>query len=94
MSKFSAKGAAAKGVTPQDIINGINAASGIADATMPLLKALFEKINEALANIGKNNPKSAAGRLLRIEALEAKDKVQKELNKLVEQRLTDLEAAK
>jgi hypothetical protein len=92
MAKFSAKKAA--GVNPMDIINGINTASGIVDATMPLLKALFDKINEALSNIGKNNPKSPAGRLLRIEALEAKDKVQKELNKLVEQRLTDLEAAK
>ena len=92
MAKLSAKKAA--GLNPADIINGINTASGIVDATMPLLKALFDKINEGLANLGKNNPNSPANRLKRIEALEAKDKVQKELNKLFEERLAELEKGK
>lgn len=89
MAKLSAKKAA--GLNPQDIINGINTASGIVDATLPLIKALFDKVSEALANIGKNNPNSPANRLKRIEALEAKDKLQKELNKLFEERLAALE---
>lgn len=89
MAKFSAK--KGPGLNPADIINGINAASGIVDATLPLLKVLFDKINQALSNIGKNNPGSPANRLKRIEALEAKDKVQKELNKLFEERIAALE---
>lgn len=87
--KLSAKAA---GTLPiADIINGINTAAGIADATMPLIKALFEKVNQFILTLGKDNPNSPKNVRLRLSALEAKDKLQKELNKLFEERLAALE---
>lgn len=89
MKQFNLKSAQA--AKPVDVVGAINTGIQIVEAAAPVLKTLFDKINEFLANIGKNKPNSPAGRLARIEALEAQNKLQKEQNKLFEQRLAALE---
>lgn len=84
----------AQGMKPIDVVAAINTGIQIVDTIAPVAKVLFDKINEFLKslNLGKNNPNSPKNVRLRLEALEAKDKLQKELNKLTEARLVALEA--
>ncbi len=89
MSKLSLKKKGPESIS--DVVDGINAASELIDVTAPLLKTLFEKINEWLNTLGKNNPDSPRNVRLRLAALEAKDKLQKEVNKLNDERYEDLD---
>lgn len=89
--------ATAQSITPDEIISGIDTGIEIIGKAEPILKLLFDKISEAIKNIG--GPKSPQGRLKRIEALEqtaallqTKDGLQKELNKVNEARLKAIEA--
>lgn len=89
--------ATAENITPDEIISGINTGIEIIGKAEPILKLLFDKISDAIKNIG--GPKSPQARLKRIEALEevakllqAKDGLQKELNKSNEARLAAIEA--
>lgn len=79
----------AQNITPDEIITGINTGIEIIGKAEPILKLLFDKISEAIKNIG--GPKSPQGRLRRIELLETKDALQKELNKTFEARLKAIE---
>lgn len=81
--------ATAQSITPDEIITGINTGIEIIGKAEPILKLLFDKISEAIKNIG--GPKSPQGRLRRIELLETKDALQKELNKTFEARLKAIE---
>lgn len=81
--------ATAQSITPDEIISGINTGIEIIGKAEPILKLLFDKISEAIKNIG--GPKSPQGRLRRIELLETKDQLQKELNKTFEARLKAIE---
>lgn len=81
--------ATAQNITPDEIITGINTGIEIIGKAEPILKLLFDKISEAIKNIG--GPKSPQGRLRRIELLETKDALQKELNKTFEARLKAIE---
>ena len=74
--------AEAEAIGPDEVISILNGGIKIVDEALPVIKVLFDKIAEAFANIGKNSPNSPANRLKRIQALEAKDKLQKELNKV------------
>lgn len=74
-----------------DIVGIINGGITLVDAAAPLISTLFDKISEAIAKLG-NKANSPAGRLKRIEALEAQNKLQKEVNKVLEERLAALEA--
>jgi len=75
----------AKTIGPDEIISTINTGVQIVEATLPFLTLLFDKIKEAIDGI--SGPNSPAGRLKRIEALEAQNLVQKELNKLYNEKL-------
>lgn len=81
--------ATAQSITPDEIISGIDTGIEIIGKAEPILKLLFDKISEAIKNIG--GPKSPQGRLRRIELLETKDALQKELNKTFEARLKAIE---
>lgn len=87
---------AAQGINPVDVVNVINGGIQFVDAVAPIAKVLFGKLNEFIQslNIGKNNPNSPVNVRKRLAALEAKDALQKQLNKLTEDRLTALETKK
>lgn len=89
MKKITAQ--SAREMKPIDVVGAVNAGIAIVEAAAPVIKTLFEKISELLNSIGKNNPNSIRNRRLRIEALEAQNKLQKELNKTYEARLAALE---
>jgi hypothetical protein len=84
---------AAQDINPVDVVAVINGGIQFVDAVAPVAKVLFAKINEFIKslNLGKNNPNSAQNVRKRLAALEAKDTLQKQVNKLVEDRLTALE---
>ena len=65
----------------EDIINGIQQGIKIVDATKPFISELFKKVSEWVSEI-RSAPNSPAGRLKRIQALEAQNALQKEENKL------------
>lgn len=88
MQKVTAQ--SAKAMKPIDVVGAVNAGIAIVDAAAPVIKTLFEKIRELLESLGKS-PNSIRGRRLRIEALEAQNKLQRELNKTYEARLQQLE---
>jgi hypothetical protein len=76
-------------ISPNEIIDIVKGGVQLVDATLPFIKELFDKISEGVKNLG--GPNSAQGKRRRIEALEAKDLLQKELNKLTNARLEALE---
>jgi len=73
---------AAKATNPGDIVAVINAGIQIVDAAAPVLSVLFDKINTWIQSLGSKNPNSPKNVRLRLEALEAKDVLQKQINKL------------
>jgi hypothetical protein len=89
MKKLTLKSAQA--IPVGDVVAVINGGIQFVDAVAPIAKVLFDKINQLVQSIGKKNPGSPANRLLRIEALEAKDLLQKEVNKLQNQVNEDFE---
>jgi hypothetical protein len=84
----------AGGLTPEQAISLINGGIQFVDAVQPTLRVLFDKLTNFIASLGKNNPNSPKNVRLRLQALEAKDQLQKELNKQFEARLQALENAK
>lgn len=86
---------------PVDVIGilngvGIDLTEVATDVAKPLISLLFDKIKEAIANAGKNNPNSPKNVRIRLADLEgavlALNQMQKEVNKKFEQRLAVLEA--
>lgn len=69
-------------LNPEEIIAVITGGIQFIDANKDSIKLAFDKIGEFFRSIG--GPNSLGGRLKRIQALEAKDRLQKELNKLHE----------
>lgn len=84
--------ATAKSIEPVDVVAAINSGIQIIDAAAPVIKTLFEKIAQFFEMIGKNNPNSPHNVRLRLATLEAKDILQKELNKTFEARLSAMES--
>lgn len=74
------------GIPPIDIVNAINTGATIVNATYPFIKDLFGKINELVASIQTDALSTPKGKRKAIEELqrvtEARNIVQKELNKL------------
>jgi len=81
----------AKTLNPGDIIAGLNTGIELVGAAGPILSVLFDKISDWVNQLGKNNPNSPRNKTKRIEALEAQNLLQKELNKTYEARLAALE---
>lgn len=81
----------AKSISPNEVLDVINGGIQIVDAAAPVLKVLFDKIGELINSLGKKNPDSPRNVRLRLAALEAQNKLQKELNKTYEERLAKLE---
>jgi len=78
-------------ISATDVIGIINGGIQLVDAAAPVISQLFNKINDALAKLG-NRANSPAGRLRRIEALEAKDALNKEVFKTHQQQIDELKA--
>lgn len=89
MAKKKIDRKAAQAITPDEILGVLQGGIDFVGAAEPLIKILFDKISEAIKNMG--GPNSPQGRRRRIEALEAKDLLQKELNKAIISRLELLE---
>ena len=77
-------------LTPGEIISLIKGGVQFIDANKDDIKMVFDKIADFFRSIG--GPNSPGGRLKRIEALEAKDRLQKELNKINDAEFTALRA--
>lgn len=73
---------------PGIIQTGIEVA---AEAAAPILKTLFQRLNEWLKTLGKNNPDSPANVRLRLKLMESKDELQKKVNSHLQQQLNALE---
>ena len=73
-------------IPPIDIVNAINTGATIVNATFPFVKDLFAKIAELVASIQTDALSTPKGKRKAIEELqrvtEARNIVQKELNKL------------
>lgn len=69
----------------EQIIDIFTTGVKLVDATEPFIKMLYDKIAEAIKNLG--GPNSPQGRRRRIEALEAQNLLQKEFNKIVKDKL-------
>jgi len=73
-------------VPPIDIVNAINTGATIVNATFPFVKDLFAKIAELVSSIQTDALSTPKGKRKAIEELqrvtEARNAVQKELNKL------------
>ena len=78
-------------ITPDEIVNILNTGGTIVNATIPFLKELFAKIKELVQGIQTDALSTPHGKRLAIEELQrqveilnAKDVLQKQLNKLFE----------
>jgi len=69
-----------KGIQPEviDVLTGV---TQVATLATPVIKQLFDWINDLVTNIGSKNPNSPKNVRIRLAAVEAKDGLQKELNK-------------
>ena len=88
-----------KNLTPEEIVDILNKGGKIVDATLPFIKDIFGKLKELVTSIQSDALSTPKGKRLAIEELQhqveilnAKDAVQKELNKLNDQKIADLEA--
>lgn len=88
------------GLSPVDVVGAINAGAEIVNATYPFVKDLFGKIAELVSSIKTDKLSTPHGKRVAIEALQkevevlnAKDVLQKELNKLYDARFAKLIAA-
>lgn len=79
----------AEAIPVDEIVKVITGGINLIGAVEPLLKILFDKISEAIKNAGGIN--SPMGRRRRIEALEAQNILQKELNKTILARLHEID---
>jgi len=90
MKKISSKDA------PQipigDIVGVINGGIQLVEATGPLLKTLWDKVADWVVTLGKSNPNSPKNVRLRLAAVEAQNKLQKEENKLLWAEINALKA--
>lgn len=89
MAKKKLSAEDAQAITPGEIHAVLQGGVQFIGEAEPIIKVLFEKISGWVNSLG--GPNSPKGRLKRIEALEAKDLLQKELNKTVDARLLALE---
>lgn len=92
MAKKQLTLAGAQALKPVDVVSVVTGGIQIVEAAAPVIKVLFDKLTDLISSLGKNNPNSPKNVRLRLAALEAKDLLQKEQNKLVEARLAALEA--
>jgi len=81
----------AEAITPDEILGYLQGGIEFVGAATPIIKVLYDKIAEAIKNLG--GPNSPQGRRRRIEALEAQNLLQKEVNKVNDARLKALEDA-
>lgn len=73
-----------KGIQPE-VIDALTGVTQVATLATPLIKQLFDWINDLVANIGSKNPNSPKNVRIRLALLETKDSLQKELNKRQEE---------
>ncbi|MDW8420130.1 MAG: hypothetical protein RML37_12035 [Chitinophagales bacterium] len=92
MAKKQLTLAGAQALKPIDVVSVVTGGIQIVEAAAPVIKVLFDKLNDLITSLGKNNPNSPKNVRLRLQALEAKDLLQKELNKTFEARLAALES--
>jgi hypothetical protein len=101
MSKLKITYAEAEKLEPVDVIGILNGVGidlvGVAtDVAKPLISLFFDKIKEAIANAGKNNPNSAKNVRVRLKEVEgaiyALNNLQKEVNRLTDTRLDAIES--
>ena len=78
-------------LSAEDIINGINQGAHIVEVALPVIQLAFKKIAEWVKSLKIDDLAFPHGKRVHIEALEAQNQLQKQLNKLFEKRLTDLE---
>lgn len=90
MARKQLSKAQAEAITPGEILGILQGGVDFVGAATPIIKVLYDKIAEAIKNMG--GPNSPQGRRRRIEALEAQNLLQKEINKVNEARLAALEA--
>ena len=79
----------AEAITPDAILGILQDGVEFVGAATPIIKVLYDKIADAIKNMG--GPNSPQGRRRRIEALEAQNLLQKEVNKTLEARISVLE---
>lgn len=79
-------------ITPDELVNILNTGGSIVNATFPFIKDLFAKIKELVASIQTDKLSTPHGKRLAIEELQkqveilnAKDIIQKELNKIYDE---------
>lgn len=77
------------GKTPEEIGDLLSGGIKIVEIATPLLKELFDKFTDFVSSLGKNNPNSPRNVRLRLAALEQKDVLQKELNKVTNAQLAE-----
>ena len=77
-------------IAPVDVVNILNTGGEIVNATYPFIKDLFAKIKELVGTFQTDALSTPHGKRVAIEALQAQNLVQKELNKLNDKRFAEL----
>ena len=67
---------------PIDVVNALNTGVQLVDASIPFVKDIFGKIAELIKGLQGDELSTPHGKRVHIEALEARNIAQKELNKL------------
>lgn len=81
----------AKDIDVNNVIDVVNSGITITKEVAPILSVLFNKIKAFVDKIGKNDPDSPRNVRYRLAAVEAKDNLQKEVNRLFDERIAELE---
>lgn len=68
-------------ITPEQLVEYLNKGSKLVEVTMPFIKEAFTKVNEFFKSIQTDKLSTPHGKRVHIEALEARNILQKELNK-------------
>jgi len=89
MAKKQIDAKTAAEINPDEILGHLQNGVEFVGAALPIIKTLYDKIAQGIKDLG--GPNSPPGRRRRIEALEAQNLLQKELNKTFEARLKALE---
>lgn len=89
MAKKKLTAQSAEAITPDEILGVLQGGVDFVGAATPIIKLLYDKIAEAIKNMG--GPNSPQGRRRRIEFLEAQNLLQKEVNKQTAAKLAELE---
>jgi MoxR-like ATPase len=82
----------AEKIDVNDVIETINNGIVVTGQVVPILKELFNKIKAFVEKVSKGDPDSPRNVRFRLAALEAKDNLQREVNRNLEERLAAVEA--